>query len=171
MAPAPSVSPSGFWDFSLELYARAGVADHCLQLQDEQGVNVNLLLWCAWLDAQGLILDAGRLHNAQKRIRGWDEHYVVPLRQLRRRMKVEFGVEDVGIEAVRAQIKHAELLAEKQLQLWLESAVSTWDEEPDHNLDFTLGWSNVRFYLHHLSVTDTAITQLLALFNRPSMAQ
>ncbi|MEN0038318.1 MAG: TIGR02444 family protein [Cellvibrio sp.] len=164
MPSAPSTHPSGLWEFSLDLYARPGVANQCLQLQDEQGVNVNLLLWCAWLDARGLILDAGRLHSAQKRIRGWDEHYVVPLRQLRRRMKVEFGVEDASIEAVRTQIKQAELLAEKQLQLWLESLVSSWDDHPDHGIDFTSGWSNVRFYLHHLSVTDTTITQLLELF-------
>ena len=134
MAPAPSVTRTRFWDFSLQLYVRPGVADSCLQLQDEQGVNVNLLLWCAWLDAQGLILDAGRLHSAQKRIHGWDDHYVVPLRQLRRRMKAEFGTTDVGIEALRTQIKHSELLAEKQVQLLLESEISTWDKDVDSRL-------------------------------------
>lgn len=164
MASAPPVAPSSFWDFSLQLYVRPGVADSCLQLQDEQGVNVNLLLWCAWLDAQDLILDAGRLHSAQKRIHGWDEHYVLPLRQLRRRMKAEFGTTNADIEALRTQIKQAELLAEKQVQLLLESELSTWDKEVDPAVDSSADWSNVRFYLHHLSVTEATIARLLELF-------
>ena len=166
MQTAPSVSFPGLWDFSLECYARPGVADICLHLQDEQGVNVNLLLWCAWLDARGLMLDAARLHNAQKRIRGWDEHYVIPLRQLRRRMKVEFGVDDDGIEAVRARIKQAELLAEKQLQYWLEAIVPSWNDNYGVSVNPPADWSNVRFYLHHMSVTDVAISQLLELLAR-----
>jgi len=166
MQTAPLVSFSGLWDFSLERYARPGVVDICLHLQDEQGVNVNLLLWCAWLDARGLMLDAARLHNAQKRIRSWDEHYVTPLRQLRRRMKVEFGVDDDGIEAVRARIKQAELLAEKQLQCWLEAMVLSWGDKNELNENPPADWSNVRFYLHHLSVTDVAISQLLELLGR-----
>lgn len=168
MPPASSIAPPRLWDFSLDRYARPGVADACLHLQDEQGVNVNLLLWCAWLDMRGLMLDAGRLHSAQKRIHAWDEHYVVPLRQLRRRMKVEFGVEEAGIEAVRTQIKHAELLAEKQLQSWLETLESSWDDNPDPATDQNADWSNVRFYLQHMSVTEVAITQVLELFGRAS---
>lgn len=115
-----------FWDFSLQQYARPGVADVCLQLQDQQSVNVNLLLWCVWLEACGLALDAARLQSAQKAIRSWDEHYVVPLRQLRRRMKAEFGVQDPDIEQLRSQIKQAELLAEKQVQMQLESLAQNW---------------------------------------------
>jgi hypothetical protein len=33
-----------FWDFSLALYAKEGVADACLLLQDKLGYDVNLLL-------------------------------------------------------------------------------------------------------------------------------
>ena len=163
MQPASTNSSSGLWDFSLAFYARAGVADACLHLQDEQGVNVNLLLWCAWLDARAIMLDAGRLHSAQKRIHAWDEHYVVPLRQLRRRMKAEFGVEDAGIEAVREQIKHAELLAERQLQFWLETMVASWDERPAGKP--AAEWNNLRFYLQHMSVTETTIAQVVDLFS------
>jgi uncharacterized protein (TIGR02444 family) len=38
-----------FWRFSLSVYAAPGVADECLALQDTRGVDVNLLLFCAWL--------------------------------------------------------------------------------------------------------------------------
>lgn len=163
MPPAPSISPSGLWDFSLRQYARPGVADVCLQLQDEQGANVNLLLWCAWLDARGVILDAARLHQARKRICSWDEHYVIPLRQLRRRIKAEFGVANPGIEAVRTQIKQAELLAEKQLQLCLEEIALDWNDDDKPRKKPSVDWYNVRFYLQQLRVTDPVIAQLLAV--------
>lgn len=134
-----------FWDFSLQHYARPGVADVCLQLQDERGLNVNLLLWCLWLEECGLELDAVRLQAAQKTIRVWDEHYVIPLRQLRRRMKVEFGIEDPDIDQLRRHIKQAELLAEKQVQMQLESLAKVWLASarnarlpPGHNLSIYL---------------------------------
>lgn len=162
-----SVSPDlhlSLWDFSLTHYARAGVADACLRLQDEHGVNVNLLLWSAWLESRGLFLDAARLRNAQKRIRAWDEHYVVPLRQLRRRMKAEFGVADKDIERVRQQIKKAELLAEKQLQLWLEEDAQTWSQSVAQENHPPSSGDNLRFYLQQLNIADTTIAELVGMF-------
>jgi uncharacterized protein (TIGR02444 family) len=38
---------NAFWDFSLKVYAAAGVADECILLQDRFGIDVNLLLFCA----------------------------------------------------------------------------------------------------------------------------
>lgn len=154
---------ASLWDFSLRLYARAGVADACLRLQDEHGVNVNVLFWCIWLEWRGIALDAARLRSAQKSIHAWDQHYVVPLRQLRRRMKAEFGTADAGIELVRQQIKQAELLAEKQLQSLLETLVQAWD----NTLSATpsTDGKNLHFYLQQLNVADSEIVKLLALLN------
>lgn len=157
---------SNLWDFSLRQYARAGVADACLRLQDEHGVNVNVLLWCLWLGQRGLTLDAARLRSAQKRIHAWDEHYVVPLRQLRRRMKAEFGMADSGIEQVRSQIKQAELLAEKQLQSLLEVLAHTWENPDTANTYLSTAGENLRLYLRQLNVADTAIVELLALLGK-----
>ncbi len=114
------------WDFSLALYAQPGVADACLRLQDEHGLNVNLLLWCVWLECKGLFPDQAQLEQAQRQTHGWDQNYVVPLRQLRQRMKAEFGTRDLAIEQVRRQIKEAELAAERQLQMQLQSLSCGW---------------------------------------------
>lgn len=165
MSPVSPNLTSSLWDFSQRYYARPQVADACLRLQDEQGVNVNLLLWCLWLGQGGLRLDAARLRSAQKRIHAWDEHYVVPLRQLRRRMKVEFGVADLGIEQVREQIKKAELSAEKQLQLWLEAVASTWTNDDPASGNGSGARDNLRFYLHQLGVAETLIAELIVLLN------
>lgn len=166
MPPVPPNDVPNLWDFSLSHYARAGVADACLCLQDEQGVNVNLLLWCVWLEQQGITLDAARLRSAQKRIHSWDEHYVLPLRQLRRRMKAEFGAADADIEQVRTQIKQAELLAEKQLQHWLEAIVQTWADTDNTSTIPPAAGDNLRVYLQQFNVTATTIEQLLHLLGR-----
>jgi uncharacterized protein (TIGR02444 family) len=162
----PSASTDMFlslWDFSLSHYARPGVAEACLQLQDGHGANVNLLLWCVWLERRGLMLNEVRLRNAQQRIHSWDEHYVIPLRHLRRRMKAEFGVVDAGIEQLRAQIKQAELLAEKQLQLLLEAEVQTWSSEVAARAVPLAVGDNLRLYLAPLDVDETIIVRLLEL--------
>jgi uncharacterized protein (TIGR02444 family) len=109
------------WDFSLHHYARAGVSDICLRLQDESGINVNLLFWAWWLGHRGQALDSELLLQARCSIHDWDQHYVMPLRQLRKQMKANFGTDNQAIEAVRTHIKHAELSAEKHVQQLLES--------------------------------------------------
>jgi uncharacterized protein (TIGR02444 family) len=116
----PPVQPNSLWDFSLALYAQPGVADACLHLQDEQSINVNLVLWCVWLECQGLQLNDRQLEQAQGEILEWDQQYVVPLRRLRRQMKTEFGADNTAINAVRGHIKQAELAAEQVLQLQLQ---------------------------------------------------
>lgn len=171
MPPALPDSHSSLWDFSLTHYARAGVADTCLRLQDAHGVNVNLLLWCAWLEEHGLTLDATRLSCAQKRIHAWDQNYVAPLRQMRRRMKAEFGVTDKDIERVRQQIKQAELLAEKQVQLWLEEIAQIWHPTDVRGRHLPSTGDNLRFYLQQLNVSDAAIAEFVSLLVKGSSAK
>ena len=115
-----------FWNFSLRLYARPQVADLCLQLQDTYQLNVNLLLWCCWLEQQAISLTAERLQQAHLRVDAWEQDYVLPLRALRRNLKRQFGAADATIETLRQQIKHAELMAEKQMQIWLEELAAQW---------------------------------------------
>ena len=46
--------PSGeFWDFSVTLYGRPGVAPACLELQERRGLDVNVLMFCLWLAQSG----------------------------------------------------------------------------------------------------------------------
>jgi uncharacterized protein (TIGR02444 family) len=124
--------PNSLWDFSLALYAQPGVADACLQLQDEHGLNVNLLLWCVWLEQLDVHLTEAHFQEAHHHTDEWDRRYVVPLRQLRRRMKTEFGTRDETIEAIRNQIKGAELAAEKELQMRLQRLTYQWLQTRDY---------------------------------------
>ena len=50
-APAAGTLDNAFWKFSLAVYATPGVAGECLAVQESLGVDVNVLLFCAWLAA------------------------------------------------------------------------------------------------------------------------
>jgi uncharacterized protein (TIGR02444 family) len=104
-----------FWRFSLALYGQRDVAKECLGLQDKFGVNINLLLFCAWLGRRGIALNRDDLEGASRVISSWHDHVVRPLRGVRRQMKLHH--EDVP--ALRAQVQRVEIEAEQVEQAML----------------------------------------------------
>ena len=65
------------WDWTLDVYARPGVAEATLALQDEHGLNTSLLLWAAWADP-----DRETLANGVQAAVAWDETVLWPLRKV-----------------------------------------------------------------------------------------
>jgi uncharacterized protein (TIGR02444 family) len=97
-----------FWNFSLTVYAQDGVPAECLNLQDSYRVNVNLLLFCAWLGAtKGVVLSSREIAAAANDVDRWQTDIVAKIRGVRRALK------PLGVEAFRAKIKAAELEAER----------------------------------------------------------
>ncbi len=77
-----------FTRFALQLYRRAGVADACLDLQNRHDVDVNVVLFAAFVGAvrrQGLTADD--LDLAHRRVEAWHHEVVRPLRAVRQRLK------------------------------------------------------------------------------------
>ncbi len=100
------------WGWTLEAYARPGVPEACLELQDEYGQNTSYLLWAVW--AEGA--DAATLQAAAAAGRGWDETVLKPIRAVRRTLKARFdAVDDGAREGLREDVKAAELRAERVL--------------------------------------------------------
>jgi uncharacterized protein (TIGR02444 family) len=109
-------APTGeaFWRFSLALYARPGVADALLAIQDRAGRDVNVILFGLWLGAsQGRRLDIAELAAAAAVIAPLDAAAVAPLRRLRRRLK---AAADPDLQALRRHIAELELDAERRVQ-------------------------------------------------------
>src|SRR5690606_3057428 len=82
--------PSGnnpLWAFADALYSSHGVEETCLHLQDEYGVNVNLMLWCCWLEGRRVELSSMLLDRARHAIEAWDADIIKPLRRARRLVK------------------------------------------------------------------------------------
>ena len=97
-----------FWRFSLKVYDQEGVANECLELQERHGVNVNVLLFCAWIGTQGIALDRNGIEAAAQIVTHWDAMVVRPLRIARQKMKT-----DPDMAIVRPRVKALELEAEQ----------------------------------------------------------
>ena len=111
-----------FWDWSLEVYARPGVAEACLDLQDAHGQSVPVLLWAAWAGIEGRALGDDALVEGIALARGWEAMAVGPLRRIRRALRPSMpGIADPAREALRLQVKAAELDAERALMEALEA--------------------------------------------------
>ncbi|MEH6568302.1 MAG: TIGR02444 family protein [Halioglobus sp.] len=100
-----------FWEFSLATYADAGVAQSLLAMQDELGLDVNVLLYAGWLASKDLQLTAGHLDALEGQIVQWRRRVVLPLRGLRQELKSYREA-----SALRDEIKALELRSEHQQQ-------------------------------------------------------
>ena len=120
------VSKSPFWQFSIRFYAVPGVADACIALQDQAGVDVNILFYLLWNATQGRAFNAADVTEIERRIGPWRDIAVVPIRNIRRALKSPPPVmEPAAAEALRTRIKAVELEAERLQQEALYSLAQT----------------------------------------------
>jgi uncharacterized protein (TIGR02444 family) len=107
---------AAFWRFSLALYARPGVADALIALQDRAGLDVNLILFGLWvgtrhareLGRDGFAAAAEAAAELSGVVRG--------IRMLRRQL----GDGSAGdIRRLRGVVLRLELAAERQVQMRL----------------------------------------------------
>lgn len=115
------------WNFAVRLYARPGVEDACLQLQ-EAGGDVCLLLAGAWLQRRGVPCRAPYLKALQALAEPWQREVVAPLRQLRRDWRTAAAA-DAELATLRERIKQLELEAERLLLQRIETLVENWPRE------------------------------------------
>ncbi|HTW50735.1 MAG TPA: TIGR02444 family protein [Stellaceae bacterium] len=110
----------GFWRFSLMVYARPGVADALIRLQDQAGHNVNLILFGLWLGlCEGVRLDTAGLARAVAAIAGIDGGVVTPLRRLRRGLRSDPASD---VQDLRRRVLSLELAAERGVQARLAAS-------------------------------------------------
>jgi uncharacterized protein (TIGR02444 family) len=120
--PAAIATAAGdaFWRFSLALYARPGIAEALLALQNRAGRDVNLVLYGLWLGiVHGRRLGAAELADAAGAIAPINAATVLPLREMRRRLS---GCRDRDLATLRRRIAALELQGERQAQLRLAAA-------------------------------------------------
>lgn len=125
------------WNYCLNLYARPGVEQACLHLQD-QGLDVCVLLCAAWLEARGVACDEVRLGQLNACAGPWQREVVQPLRQVRTHWR-EAAAHDDALAALRIQVKALELEAERTLLRRLESVTQGWAQSQSQSQD-TCAW-------------------------------
>ena len=129
-------SPS-LWEYALTVYARDDVAAACLAAQDGHGLDVNLLLFAAWLAAAGQAVDEADARRADDHCRAWREEVVKPLRHRRRAWKrapphpgAYAAIKALEIEAERQQLVMLAGLVERQRRPGM-AALPTGAGSPD----------------------------------------
>jgi uncharacterized protein (TIGR02444 family) len=111
------------WAFALQIYAQPGVADACLRLQDEAGVDVMMFLMIVFAAVRyRVLLTPAEIRELDEVCRPWREQIVQPLRALRTQLKTgPLPAPSSATEPFRSTIKAAELAAERlQNQLLAE---------------------------------------------------
>jgi uncharacterized protein (TIGR02444 family) len=151
---------NAFWQFSLAIYAQAGVAEECLALQEAFAVDVNLLLFCAWMGSRGYAMSEADLGTAIASVAGWHETVVRSLRTVRQLVKALSLTE---FEGFRIRVKNVELDAEQIEQAilfacskQLENALATTEQY------MTIG-DNIRKYLEMKSASGAERYSVLRL--------
>jgi len=158
---------SKFWGFSLAVYGAQGVEPECLSLQDRFGLDINLLLLCAFLGAtHGVALNAGDIAAVRAEIASWHDDIVKSLRAARRRLKtIELPDARIAEAAaqLRSRVKAAELESEYVEQLllerWAEARLASW---PHGERRDAIG-SNIQMLFASYEITEplTAVTHLI----------
>jgi uncharacterized protein (TIGR02444 family) len=115
---------NALWRFACAFYAREGVAAACLVLQEQLGVDVNILLFAIFAQLErSIVLTPGDLATVDGLVRDWHCDIVQVLRRLRTRLKTgPLPAPSPITNRLRNRIKATELEAE-QIEL---AVLSDW---------------------------------------------
>jgi uncharacterized protein (TIGR02444 family) len=119
------------WIWALKVYKGEGVAQACLQLQDDFGQNIPYILWSAWAGVHGIKLMPETIEEATDIARSYQSEIISRLRFLRKHLKSP--ISDIDVDArlrLYEAIKALELEAERELIQALEALV-----EPENTKD------------------------------------
>lgn len=140
-----------FWDYAVHTYSLHGVQDACLYVQDNYGMDVNMLLLCSWLDKQKVSLTKDGLHALHAASQHWQNTVLHPFRAKRRALNKK-------TDAYRAHLKQ-ELLLEKDEQQALLQALQQSGHTPCNQ--HTTSPENTVRYCILMNVPDEHIQPLL----------
>ena len=109
------------WAFARDVYARPGVEAALLELQDQHGQSIPLLLWSAWARTH----DPEALAAAARLARQWNATAIEPLRLVRRGLvEADLGPSDAR-QDLRGSVKAVELESEHLLLQALQEMTPT----------------------------------------------
>lgn len=156
-----------FWRFSLKVYAAPGVEPGCLGLQRELGIDVNLLLFCAWRGAQSHLLSADEFQRIKETVRVWQQEVVLPLRHARKHLKGSADADEATFLRLRKDMGGIELRAEQIEQAILFAQVK--QSKPETGAGAEAVRKNIDLYLvpfgrthEAASFLDDAVTRVIA---------
>ncbi len=143
-----------FWRFSLNFYESEAVRQRCLALQDDYGLDVNLLLFACWLGRQSRSLVSEGA--AWQQVRAWHTEIVQPLRALRRAQPRQHE----GERHIRQLMQDTELKAE-QCEQWILFQAAEHLSQSATEVGPKLTWSNLLDVAEYADQSDSILFQSL----------
>ncbi len=116
---------NALWQYACQVYSQVGVEAALLNLQDEHGVDINVILQALWLAYEGIEWTLACIPDDYYK---WVKEQVIPIRTMRRRLKTDWvGLHGEGYEDFRQQVKKLELKAEQYAlaMLFVQSEAKT----------------------------------------------
>lgn len=105
-----------FRQYAFARYQQPGVADQLLHLQDHYGLNVNLLLFMAWLGQCRQRVDAAFIKTCVLQIQTLDKTIIQPLREVRRNIRQQLGDDEHYRQAKALELSLETLVLDKLYQ-------------------------------------------------------
>ncbi len=116
------------WQYACQFYSQPGVEAALLELQDQHGADINLILQALWLASLGKTWSSDCIPEAYPL---WMAQQIQPLRKMRREMKLAWPEQ----EAFRQQVKKLELEAEQYALTMLFLVSSEFSRQKDCEAD------------------------------------
>ena len=145
-----------FWDFSHQLYDKDGVAEICLKLQEELGVDVNLFLFCYWIAHFKYAPSEIEWAQILEFSKSWKTKIVQPLRNTRKSLKklLKNHPENSDFTELLRNLKSDELLAEKIQQEAMQSLLKTTEADAQ-TFSSKDAMINLSYYFSKLDIAQT----------------
>ena len=160
-----------FWEYSNTVYRIEGVAQACLNLQNDHALDVNMVLFCCWHGIQYGLISKELFNQCLSFSHNWSDNAVKPLRHVRTWLKRSgCNNDDINTEdcmSFRDNIKTIELKAEKLQQITLESYCPKNAENDLSIYEKTeAAGNNLRNYLitEDIEINDPVIQNLEIIF-------
>ena len=115
------------WEFAVKIYFRKGVSEILLQAQDHFSLDINMILYSAWLASENRRLSTKNVSEVENLVALWRREVIEPLRGLRISFKAISGA-----DLIREDVKKIEVRAEKeQLRIMYNSFLETSSADPN----------------------------------------
>ena len=120
-----TIATDDFWHFSLKAYEITQVKDTLLYAQDNLGLNVNLGLFCLYLNQQNIFLTKQQMQELVAKLDEFSSTFTKELRALRFDFRTK-QQELSHYEQIKKALLKAELLLEQQEQELLVNTTNKW---------------------------------------------
>lgn len=101
---------AALWSFACQFYAQGHNAQRLIQLQDQQGININEVLYVLWLKSQGISPTPQHIRNQQARC-ALIKKRIIQRRQQRRLHKGKLGYAWLKRQELKLEKQHLHLLS------------------------------------------------------------